>query len=175
LTLRGENIILFAGGGTMKSCPRIFIFVFLALGFLNVPVFSAEQSLAQGEGWFEKAKIPYFAHNYGSAISNFEMAVASSTNSAKFHLWLGRATGLKARRSFVTEQPYWAKRTCREFEKAVSLDPEYVEAMLDLLEYYISAPSFLGGGMDKAEKLVERIKQLDPVKGVEAAKKLRKK
>ena len=39
------------------------------------------------------------------------------------------------------------------FEKAVQLDPTDKDALGDLLDYYLDAPGFLGGGIQKAECL----------------------
>jgi Flp pilus assembly protein TadD len=47
-------------------------------------------------------------------------------------------------------------------ERAVALDPKNEEAINDLFEYYLEAPGFLGGGMDKAAALAKTIGALDP-------------
>lgn len=53
---------------------------------------------------------------------------------------------------------------CRKaFERAVQLNPSNVEALNDLFEYYLEAPGFLGGGLDKASDAANRIGKLDPV------------
>jgi tetratricopeptide (TPR) repeat protein len=51
----------------------------------------------------------------------------------------------------------------------VSLDPKNKEAVNDLFEYYLEAPGFLGGGLDKAAAVAENIAALDPVEGLWAA------
>ncbi len=47
-------------------------------------------------------------------------------------------------------------------EKSVRLDPSNKEATGDLLDYYLDAPGFLGGGLDKAETLARQIGKSDP-------------
>jgi len=47
----------------------------------------------------------------------------------------------------------------------VALDPKNLDAIGDLFEYYLEAPGFLGGGLEKAGKTAERIAQLDPAAG----------
>jgi tetratricopeptide (TPR) repeat protein len=42
------------------------------------------------------------------------------------------------------------------------LDPDNLDARDDLLEYYLQAPGFLGGGKDKARALVEEIRSSHP-------------
>ena len=51
------------------------------------------------------------------------------------------------------------------FEKAVELDPTDKDALGDLLDYYLEAPGFLGGGMHKAEILAQMILKQDPAEG----------
>jgi len=51
------------------------------------------------------------------------------------------------------------------FEKAVALDPKNKDATGDLLDYYLQAPGFLGGGLHKAEELAKVISRTDPAEG----------
>ena len=48
------------------------------------------------------------------------------------------------------------------FKKAVQLDPSNGEAINDLFDFYLEAPSLLGGGIDKARKLLPAIGNVDP-------------
>ncbi len=43
------------------------------------------------------------------------------------------------------------------FERAVALDPHNREAKNDLFDFYLNAPGFLGGGMEKAEAIAKSI------------------
>jgi tetratricopeptide (TPR) repeat protein len=45
------------------------------------------------------------------------------------------------------------------------LDPRNHEAVNDLFEYYLQAPGFLGGGLQKAEALARHIAGLDAAEG----------
>jgi Flp pilus assembly protein TadD len=47
----------------------------------------------------------------------------------------------------------------------VELDPTDKDALGDLLDFYLDAPGFLGGGMHKAEMLAELILKEDPAEG----------
>jgi Flp pilus assembly protein TadD len=47
----------------------------------------------------------------------------------------------------------------------VQLDPSNQEALSDLFEYYLEAPGILGGGLDKAVGIANRIANLDPIEG----------
>lgn len=99
--------------------------------------------------------------DFKRASEVLESAVATAPNQAAYHLWLGRAYGRRAETSSMFTAPGFASKARQSFERAVVLDPRNREALNDLFEYYLQAPGFLGGGMDKAEKLVRQIAELD--------------
>jgi tetratricopeptide (TPR) repeat protein len=92
----------------------------------------------------------------------FERAVEANPNSSVSHNWLGKAYGRRAETSNPIFAPGLASKARQQFEKSVELDPRNIEAINDLFSYYLEAPGFLGGGLDKAEVLAQRIKVLDP-------------
>mgnify|MGYP001564492856 CR=1 FL=1 len=53
----------------------------------------------------------------------------------------------------------------REFERAVELDPNNLEARSDLLEFYLEAPRAFGGGLDKARQQADVIARLSKAEG----------
>jgi tetratricopeptide (TPR) repeat protein len=94
------------------------------------------------------------------AIRECELAVSSApadNQASDDRMWLGRAYGMKARRAGPIAGFTLARKVHANFELAVQLDPANVAALSDLGEYYISAPSIVGGGDDKARALAERI------------------
>ena len=99
------------------------------------------------------------------AADALEKAVAAEPANAEFALWLGRAYGRRAETANPFSAPGLASKARQFFEKAVELNPRYVEALSDLFEYYLEAPGFLGGGLDKAEATAARIAQLDAAEG----------
>jgi len=79
--------------------------------------------------------------------------------------WLGRAYGKRAETSNPLLAPGLASKARQAFEKAVDLDPKNPEALSDLFDYYLEAPGFLGGGMDKAMNIAEKTSAIDPAEG----------
>src|SRR5205085_11738280 len=55
--------------------------------------------------------------------------------------------------------------TKTEFETAVSLDPNHVDARWGLMQFYMLAPGFIGGGEDKAIQQANEIKKRDNYMG----------
>ncbi len=104
----------------------------------------------------------YMEGDYKKASECFEKAVALDPKNSAYRHWLGRAYGKRAETSSFLTAPGYAKKARREFEKAVELDPANGEALNDLFEYYLQAPGVLGGGLEKAASLIERIGKLDP-------------
>jgi len=96
------------------------------------------------------------------AADHFQRAVSQSPSESNYYLWLGRAYGRRAETSSFLTAPGHASKTRQHFEKAVQLDPHNLEAISDLFEYYLQAPGFLGGGLEKAAALANRIRELDP-------------
>jgi tetratricopeptide (TPR) repeat protein len=81
---------------------------------------------------------------------------------AEYALWLGRAYGRRAETGGWIAAPFHASKARQYMEKSVELRPHYHEALNDLFEYYFEAPGFLGGGIDKAEAIAQRIGEESP-------------
>ena len=102
---------------------------------------------------------------YKKATEAFEKAAQLDPNNAKLIHWLGRTYGRRAETANPFAAPGLASKTRQMFEKAVELDPTDKDALGDLLDYYLDAPGFLGGGVQKAEKLAQMILKQDPAEG----------
>jgi Flp pilus assembly protein TadD len=102
---------------------------------------------------------------YKKACESFEKAAALDPNNAKLIHWLGRTYGRRAETANPFAAPGLASKTRQMFEKAVELDPTDKDALGDLLDFYLDAPGFLGGGMQKAEMLAQMILKEDPAEG----------
>jgi Flp pilus assembly protein TadD len=102
---------------------------------------------------------------YKKACDAFEKAAALDPNNARLIHWLGRAYGRRAETANPFMAAGLASKTRQSFEKAVELDPSDKDALGDLLDYYLDAPGFLGGGLHKAEMLAQMILKQDPAEG----------
>jgi tetratricopeptide (TPR) repeat protein len=100
----------------------------------------------------------YYAQEIGDkAIHECELAVADAPASSDNQMWLGRAYGFKASHANPIAALSLAIKVRTAFERAVQLDPENIHAMNDLGEFYVAAPSLIGGGLDKARALAARM------------------
>ena len=117
----------------------------------------------------------YMMTDYKKATEALEKAVTLEPSNALYHLWLGRAWGRRAETSLPFTAPSHASKARQNFEKSVELNPNNLDALADLFEYYLEAPGFLGGGMEKAELTATRIGKLNPAEGQWAEAKIAEK
>jgi Flp pilus assembly protein TadD len=116
----------------------------------NIPAPDAESLELSG-------KNHYMLGDYHRAQEAFEKAAGLNPANSDYALWLGRTYGRRAEtgnRLFAAPNALHARQW---FEKAVALDPKNAEALNDLFDYYLNAPSILGGGIEKAEAIANRI------------------
>ncbi len=107
----------------------------------------------------------YFAvEDWDRSIAACEKAVSLAPNNSDYHLWLGRAYGEKADRSNPFTGASLARKLRKEFEAAVKLNANNVEARSDLAEFYIDAPGIIGGGIDKARAQADALMSIAPPK-----------
>jgi Flp pilus assembly protein TadD len=102
---------------------------------------------------------------YKKATEVLEKATTLDPENAECLHWLGRTFGRRAETGSPFTAPGYASKARQMFEKAVALDPSNKEATGDLLDFYLEAPGFMGGGLHKAEELIARIAQTDPAEG----------
>jgi tetratricopeptide (TPR) repeat protein len=107
----------------------------------------------------------YMLADYKRATDALEKAAAADPGNAEIALWLGRAYGRRAETSSPFTAPGQASKARQWFERSVQLNNRNPEALSDLFEYYLDAPGFLGGGLDKAEALTRQIAAVDPGEG----------
>jgi tetratricopeptide (TPR) repeat protein len=109
------------------------------------------------------------AHQYDEAISSGEKAVSIDPKNSEYHQWLGESYGEKADHASMLSAYSWARKTQKEFETAVELNPRNFDANQDLIEYDCTAPSIVGGGEDKAQPVMQKLMGMDPAEGHFAA------
>ena len=109
-----------------------------------------------------KGRAYYAEEATDQAIKEGEKSVASAPQNSNYHLWLGRFYGQKAEKASAFRAAGLAGKVRDQFEKAVQLDPNNLQARSDLAEYDLDAPGFMGGGTDKASAQADAIAAKDP-------------
>lgn len=110
-------------------------------------------------------KTYYMDGQYKSSTTYLERAVAEDSLNSSYYDWLGKAYGRRAEQSCFFTALAYARKTREFFEKAAVLDEANQDALGDLFEYYLEAPGFVGGGIEKAENVAAQIRRLNEVEG----------
>ena len=105
------------------------------------------------------------SNQYDNAVHSGEKAVSIDPQNSAYHRWLGEAYGGKADHASMLSAYSLARKTQKEFETAVQLDERNFDATQDLIEYDCTAPSIVGGGEDKAHRLIQKLAGLDGAEG----------
>jgi tetratricopeptide (TPR) repeat protein len=130
---------------------------------------AAKAKPADAECAFLMGRIAMRKNDPKTAERWFEAAVEQDDRRGDYHLWLGRAYGQQAQRSSAVRKPFLARKTKAQFERAVQLDPEDLDARSDLISYYTEAPGFMGGSIEKAREQVAEIRRRSAYRGCFAA------
>jgi tetratricopeptide (TPR) repeat protein len=95
-----------------------------------------------------------------------EKAVRLDPGTARYHRQLAEVQGVMAQHANVFQQALLARRFKKEIDIALQIDNRDVQALRDLLEYYLLAPGLLGGDTKKARETAQRITDIDPCEGL---------
>jgi tetratricopeptide (TPR) repeat protein len=105
----------------------------------------------------------YFQYDdWDRAESRCKKAADMQPANSVYHRWLGRVYGEKAERANPFSAAMLAGKTRDEFQRAAQLDPRDADALIDVAEYYVEAPGFMGGGHDKARAQARLIGKISP-------------
>ena len=108
----------------------------------------------------------YQLRDYTRAVTSFEKSVSLSPKESEYHDWLGKAYGRRAEESMFISAMGWAKKTHKEFETAVQLNPSNFEAQRDLIRFEMFAPGIVNGGDERALKHIEALEKIDELQGL---------
>ncbi len=129
----------------------------VAAALISLGAFAAgnyEEAVNVGIKAYENGK-------YEEALNNFKSALQSSPNDSTLHHWLGKCYARIAENSPWFKAVTYSKKALKQFQQAVELDPDNLEAIRDLISYYTKAPGFLGGSKKKAERLTAHLEMLE--------------
>lgn len=94
-----------------------------------------------------------------------EKAIALDGKTAKYHRQYAEVLGVMAQRANLVQQLFLARHFRKEIEIAIMLDSRDTQALRDLVEFYLLAPSVAGGDPHKAAETADRIAQIDSAEG----------
>lgn len=124
-----------------------------------------EGSTEFAEAQYYLGRISFSEKNYDDAEEFLEEAVERNEKIAEYHCWLGNTYAQIAQDANMLKKSSLAPKMRAEWEKAVSLKPDYLDPRESLIQYYLQAPGFLGGGVDKAEEMAKQVMKLNAARG----------
>ena len=135
------------------------------LAAIAVLSFAVSLSAATPDELFAAGKAALAQNDPDKAAPLFEQLVQLKPNSAEYHFWLGRAYGAQASKASMFSAAGLASKVQGEFERAVQLDPNFIDGRFALIEYYMQAPGFMGGSEEKALQQAAEVKKRDALQG----------
>lgn len=100
-----------------------------------------------------------------AAVAAADAVLKSSPKDTDVLLWAGRAYGQRAMSASIFSKMSWAKKCRESWEKAIAIDPAFLDARSELLRYYLMAPGIAGGSGDKAREQAAGIAAVDVTEG----------
>ena len=110
-------------------------------------------------------RLALMRHDEETAVTFSEKAAALAPADSRIQYWLGDAYGSSAQKAGIFSKMGLANKCRAAYQKAVALDPKNFDAQFALMNYYLQAPSFVGGGTDKALAQAHAIGELDKSRG----------
>ena len=99
------------------------------------------------------------------AVDELEKAVDLKPDSANYQFRYGAALGEKAQHAGVIKKAFLAPKIKKAFLRAVELNPKLASARIGLAQFYLIAPSIMGGDEEEGWKQLDEAIKLDEVQG----------
>jgi tetratricopeptide (TPR) repeat protein len=122
-----------------------------------------DKDFAGAQYWL--GRVAYDQKRLDDAEEFFEEAVDANEKSPEYHNWLGNAYAEIAQNANVFKQGILAPKMKSQWEKAVELSPTYLDPRKSLIQFYLKAPGFMGGSVDKAKETANQIMKINVAEG----------
>lgn len=99
------------------------------------------------------------------AVKLAEQCIAANPKNSECQEALGNTLGTKAMRGGVMSAISYVGKIRDSFKKAIELDPSNFSARSSLMQFYLQAPSFVGGGTGKAKDFIVETIKYSPAAG----------
>lgn len=110
-----------------------------------------------GAAQYYLGRIAYEKKDYDDAVDYFKVATEKSPANGEYFNWLGDAySGVGSESSIFTQMSVGPK-ALRAWEKAAQLNPKIINARVSLVDSYMVAPEFMGGGESKAKAMAKEV------------------
>jgi tetratricopeptide (TPR) repeat protein len=122
-----------------------------------------DKDFAGAQYWL--GRVAYDQKRLDDAEGYLEAAVEANEMSPEYHNWLANVYAEIAQDANVFKQGILAPKMKSQWEKAVELDPTYLDPRKSLIQFYLKAPGFMGGSVDKAKEIATQIMKIKVAEG----------
>ncbi len=110
-----------------------------------------------GTAQYYLGRIAYDKKQYDDAVDYLKVATKLSPANGEYFNWLGDSySGVGSEASIFTQMSVGPK-ALKAWERAAQLDPKIINARVSLVDSYIVAPEFMGGGEEKAKAVAKEV------------------
>ena len=103
--------------------------------------------------------------NWETSLAYYKKLKKLKPNEANYHYKYGGVLGMIAKDANKFKALGMISEIKSEFEKAISLQPNHIEARWALIELYLQLPGIAGGSEKKATQYANELLQISPVDG----------
>ena len=103
--------------------------------------------------------------NFESAAKNFKTCIEKSSNTPEYHSWLGVTYLAMVDDASIFSKMSIGTKAMESLEQSIALEPNHVHGLINLGKFYLGAPSFAGGSVDKATKIANKLLTINELEG----------
>lgn len=93
------------------------------------------------------------------AVDLLEKAIELKPQNAELHFWLSRAHAMVGEAASGFKQLTSGRKVLAELERALELNPNHIQARIELVQFYSMAPGIMGGSDEKAREQAMEVKR----------------
>ncbi len=169
LLLLGCCLAFFALPASAKTLPEVQAMVEAkAQGALAAADELTKATPNDANAWVILLRAHLQAKQAEKAVAAGKKATTLGPENAQAFFWLGNAYGSRIGEVGMLSRMSIATKLRDAFEQAVRLDPALIDARSSLIDFYLQAPSMIGGGIDKARAQAIAIANYDQSQGFTA-------
>lgn len=124
-----------------------------------------ERSTDYAASRFYLGRVAFDKKDYDAASDYFEDATKANSKESEYYQWLGDTYGSIAQNANVFKQGLLAPKMKNAWEQAIALDAKNINARNSLIQFYLQAPGFMGGSIDKAREIAKQVIAIKPAEG----------
>jgi tetratricopeptide (TPR) repeat protein len=109
--------------------------------------------------------IAFFDGDNERAEELLENVLDEVKSNSDFYYWYGSAVGLRISNANMMTKAMNASKVKDSYEKAAKLDKNHLDSRFGLIEYYLQAPSMMGGSVENALQMANEINEINKIRG----------